>query len=254
MSAIPRADPAGTRLALLAAAVTVVLWTSTFVGVRSFGTSFSPGYLALGRLLIGAVVLTGVALSRGAVLPRGRVWWLIIGYGVLWFVGYNVALNAAERHLDAGNRRPRGQRRPDHRGRPGRALLVRGVPPLVGHRLRHRVRRCRRDHHRGAQHPADRSGGVAFCLAAAVLYAGGVVAQKMALATVRPLTATWLGCLVGAVVCLPYAGTLIGGARPGVPRWFSDRRGLHHLGSGWSRGQLPPRRGRDAAYYPVDRR
>lgn len=83
MSAIPQAGHAGTRLALLAAAVTVVLWASAFVGIRSVGTSFSPGSLALGRLLIGAVVLTGVALSRGAVLPRGRVWWLIMGYGVL---------------------------------------------------------------------------------------------------------------------------------------------------------------------------
>jgi drug/metabolite transporter (DMT)-like permease len=46
---------------------------------------------------------------------------------------------------------------------------------------------------------------VLLALAAAVLYAVGVVLQKQALRDVDPLTATWLGCVVGAVVCLPFA-------------------------------------------------
>jgi drug/metabolite transporter (DMT)-like permease len=51
--------------------------------------------------------------------------------------------------------------------------------------------------------------GVVLCLLAAVAYAGGVVAQKPALSTASPLQVTTFGCLVGAVVCLPFAGQLV---------------------------------------------
>ncbi|MBL0803964.1 EamA family transporter, partial [Streptomyces albidoflavus] len=37
-----------------AASVTVVLWASAFVSIRSAGEAYSPGALALGRLLAGA--------------------------------------------------------------------------------------------------------------------------------------------------------------------------------------------------------
>ena len=47
-----------------------------------------------------------------------------------------------------------------------------------------------------------------LCIGAAVLYALGVVLQKQALADVTPLTATWLGCLAGVVVCLPWTPAL----------------------------------------------
>ena len=67
--------------------------------------SFSPGSLTLGRLAIAAVVLGLVVLPqllKNGNLPRGREWWPILAYGVMWFGGYNVALNAAEHLLDAG--------------------------------------------------------------------------------------------------------------------------------------------------------
>jgi hypothetical protein len=57
---VPRPD----RRAMLAAAVTVVLWASAFVAIRSAGRDFSPGALALGRLLPGAAVLAVISLSR----------------------------------------------------------------------------------------------------------------------------------------------------------------------------------------------
>jgi drug/metabolite transporter (DMT)-like permease len=52
------------------------------------------------------------------------------------------------------------------------------------------------------------SWGALFCLAAAVCYAVGVVAQKPVLARVSPLQVTWLACTFGAVVCLPFAFSL----------------------------------------------
>jgi drug/metabolite transporter (DMT)-like permease len=36
-----------------------------------------------------------------------------------------------------------------------------------------------------------------------------VLLQKQALAGTQPLPATWLGCVAGAVVCLPFAPTLL---------------------------------------------
>ena len=93
------------RLGIAAVVVTVVLWASAFVGIRAVGPSFSPGSLTLGRLAIAAVVLGLVVLPqllKTSNLPRGREWWPILAYGVMWFGGYNVALNAAEHLLDAG--------------------------------------------------------------------------------------------------------------------------------------------------------
>ena len=51
--------------------------------------------------------------------------------------------------------------------------------------------------------------GVVLCLLAAIGYAGGVVAQKPALGHANPLQVTTFGCLVGAVLCLPFSGQLI---------------------------------------------
>jgi len=51
--------------------------------------------------------------------------------------------------------------------------------------------------------------GVVLCVLAAVCYAAGVVAQKPALGRATALQVTTFGCLVGAVVCLPFAGQLV---------------------------------------------
>jgi drug/metabolite transporter (DMT)-like permease len=51
--------------------------------------------------------------------------------------------------------------------------------------------------------------GVLLCLLAAVGYAFGVVAQKPALGRASALQVTTFGCLVGAVVCLPFTGQLV---------------------------------------------
>ena len=63
-SAPPAADRIDRR-ALAAASVTVVLWASAFVAIRSGGRYFDPGSLALGRLLAGSLVLGAVWLARG---------------------------------------------------------------------------------------------------------------------------------------------------------------------------------------------
>ncbi|MDP9491652.1 MAG: DMT family transporter, partial [Actinomycetota bacterium] len=51
--------------------------------------------------------------------------------------------------------------------------------------------------------------GAVLCVAAAALYAGGVVAQKPLLSRASALQVTWLACTIGLVVCLPFAPTLL---------------------------------------------
>ena len=72
------------------------------MAIRAWAHDFAPGSLALGRLLVGTVVLGLLLARRGWVRPTAREWALLAGCGVGWFGIYNVALNAAERHLDAG--------------------------------------------------------------------------------------------------------------------------------------------------------
>ena len=109
MTAAATTAEAARRVSLapaLAAGVTVLLWASAFVGIRSAGRSFSPGALSLGRLLVAALALTvlGVALgerlpSRAALRAAGPA---LLVCGLLWFGAYNLALNAGERRVDAG--------------------------------------------------------------------------------------------------------------------------------------------------------
>src|SRR5690348_2481731 len=88
--------------ALAAAGTTVVLWASAFVSIRSAGTAYSPGALALGRLLVAAVVLGAFCLARRESWPPRAAWPGIACSGVLWFGIYMVVLNWGEREVDAG--------------------------------------------------------------------------------------------------------------------------------------------------------
>lgn len=188
-----------------AAVVTVVLWSSAFVVIRAVGEVFSPGPMAFLRLLVGAVVLTGVAAVCRKRVPRGRSLALVIGYGVMWFALYTVLLNWAEQHLDAGTA----------------ALLVNFAPVIVAVLAglflgegfpRARVIGIVIAFTGVALIAAGGTGGgendrlgVLLGIATAVLYAAGVLLQKVALRTVDALTATWVGCVAGLIVTIPFA-------------------------------------------------
>src|ERR1035438_4427618 len=89
-------------LAIVAAGVTVVLWASAFVAIRSAGHDFAPGALALGRLVVGALALGIVCVVRRQGWPPRAAWPGILVSGVLWFGAYMVALNWGEHKVDAG--------------------------------------------------------------------------------------------------------------------------------------------------------
>ncbi len=198
--------------AVLAATVTIVLWASAFVVIRSSGAHLSPGPMALARVAVATLVLTpfvlrGSVRRAGPLLPRGRALVPVVGYGALWFAGYNVALNAAERHVDAGTA----------------ALLVNVAPVLIavggGLFLREGFSRplligCLVAFGGVALMATGSNGerdllGIVLALVAAVLYASSVIMQKVTLRSIDALRATWLGCLVGTIVTVPFAGDLV---------------------------------------------
>ncbi|MFD5630079.1 DMT family transporter [Streptomyces sp. NPDC127072] len=200
-----RTDPR----AAAAATVTVVLWASAFVSIRSAGSAYSPGALALGRLLAGVVTLGAICLVRRVGWPPRAAWRGIAVSGVLWFGVYMVALNWGEQQVDAGT-----------------AALVVNIGPiliallgsrLLGDPMPPRLLAGMAVSFAGAVAVGlSMSGnggssvlGVVLCLLAAVTYAAGVVAQKPVLGLASPLQATTFGCLIGAVACLPFAGQLV---------------------------------------------
>lgn len=127
------------------------------------------------------------------------------GYGLLWFAGYNITLNWAERHLDAGTA----------------ALLVNFAPILVaifaglflGEGFpRQLVVGIAVAFGGVALISLATAGdgnadviGVALGLVTALFYAASVLLQKVALRTVDPLTATWVACAAGMLATTPFA-------------------------------------------------
>ena len=197
------------RRAAAAASVTVVLWASAFVAIRSGGRYFDPGALALGRLAAGSVVLAVVWLARGEGLPPRAAWPGIACTGVLWFGVYMVALNWGEQHVDAGAAAMIVNIGPVmiallggwllHEGFPRRLLAGLAVSfagaVIVG-----------LSESRGGRAPLL---GVGMCLLAAVSYASAVVSQKPTLRHASALQVTTFGCFAGTVATLPFAGRLV---------------------------------------------
>jgi drug/metabolite transporter (DMT)-like permease len=194
-------------LALGAGLVTVTLWASAFVGIRSASHHLSPGALALGRLSIASLALGLIVLARRERLPSRRDLGTIALVGVFWFGLYNIALNEAERRVDAGTAAMLVNVGPIliailaglvlHEGFPRRLFAGCSVA-LAGVAL---IAVATSD-------GFSASWGALLCLVAAVFYAFGVVAQKPVLTRVSALQVTWLACTFGAVVCLPFASQL----------------------------------------------
>jgi drug/metabolite transporter (DMT)-like permease len=208
-AATPRPTAAPSPLALAAALFTVVLWASAFVGIRAAGEQLSAGPLSLARLLVGSAVLgLLVAVRRERLPPRADVPRLVL-CGLLWFAAYNVVLNAAEQRVDAGTAAMLVNVGPVLIAVLAGVLLREGFPRTLllgcGAAFAGAVVIGLATSGRGV----DAGWGAALCLAAAVAYAGGVVAQKPLLERTSALQVTFLACAVGAVACLPYAPALI---------------------------------------------
>ena len=205
----PTVSQAPTWLPMAAVGVTLLLWASAFVAIRHLADTFTPGSMSLGRLVVGALCLGVVAVSRGLVRPTGRQWVSLVTIGVLWFGIYNVALNWGEQHVDAGT-----------------AVMLIQVSPVLVALLAATFLHERFTLYLGLglalafggvgliATASDSAGGrsllgVVLCLVAAVVYSISLVLQKPLVARIPAVQVTWLACTIGAVVCLPFAGRLV---------------------------------------------
>ena len=182
-----------TPLVYVAIGVTILAWASAFIVIRGTGPYFSGGALALGRLAVGTVLLgIVVLLGRKWVAPNRREWLQIVGFGVLWFGAYNVALNTAEQSLDAGTTAMIVNIGPILIALGAGVFLREGIPKwlaigagvaflgvvLIGLGT-------------GASEIGD-GVGVILALVAAVTYAAGVLLQKPTLKRLPNAQVTWL--------------------------------------------------------------
>lgn len=201
-------------LLLGAVAFTFLAWASAFVVIRGVGPHLDGGPLALGRLLVGTAALAiAVLIARQWVWPTRREWVQLAVYGVAWFGAYNVALNTAEQSLDAGTAAMIVGIGPILIALGAGVFLGEGIPKwlaigaavafagvvLIG---------LGTSLAQGTSRPIDVIGAM-LALVAAVTYAIGVIAQKPVMRRIPAIQATFIGCAVGLVVCLPFTGVML---------------------------------------------
>lgn len=190
---------------LLAIIGTVLAWSSAFVVIRAVLPVFEPGELAFVRQLVAVPLLALWMIGQKWVRPTAREWLLISVFGLTWFSLYIVALNTAERTIDAGtasfivNIGPLlivvgaffflGEKLP-------RALIPGALIALVGVGLISWGTST-------SQH-VDIV-GVLWALVATVTYAIGVLTQKTALVRLSSNQVTFLGAAISLVPLLWWA-------------------------------------------------
>ena len=196
-------------------AFTLITWASAFVAIRHLGEAVPPGSLSLGRLLVavlalGVMVRVTVPAARRR-SPTRREWPLIALGGVSWIGIYNVALNEAERRIDAGT-----------------AALIIQIGPIIVALLatflfQERLTRwlliglgvgftgvviIGRASSEGGNGDLV---GVLLTALAAVTFAVGVITQKKLLGSgMTALEMTFWFYVVGTVACLPWSVELVG--------------------------------------------
>jgi drug/metabolite transporter (DMT)-like permease len=196
-------------------AFTLLAWASAFVAIRHLGEDVPPGSLSLGRLLVAVAALwlmvrVSVPAERRR-LPTKSEWPLIALGGVSWIGIYNVALNEAERRIDAGT-----------------AALIIQIGPIIVAFLatfffKERLTRwlviglavgftgvviIGRASSSGGNGDVV---GVLLTVLAAVTFAVGVITQKKLLGGgMTALEMTFWFYVVGTIACLPWSVELVG--------------------------------------------
>jgi drug/metabolite transporter (DMT)-like permease len=205
--------PRVVSLPLLAVATTLVFWASAFVAIRHLGDDFSAGAMTLGRQAVGAIALGLVALRYGMPRPTRAQWRSIVVIGVLWFAVYHLALNQGEQWVDAGTASMVLQAAPVMvavlaaiflNERFTLPLVVGLTVAFVGIALIGFAGPG--DHGESGQHVLL---GVLLCLVSAASYSVSLILQKPLLGELSALHVTWLACVVGAAVCLPFGPQLV---------------------------------------------
>jgi drug/metabolite transporter (DMT)-like permease len=196
-----------------ALALTIVLWASAFPAIREALRSFTAGELCALRLALASVVLLAVAPLIGLRAPARRDLPRMAIAGLIGMAAYQLLLSAGERTITAGTA----------------SILVNTAPVFVallairflGERLTTRAWFGVSLGFAGAFVIAVGSGtsasvsaGALLVLGAAIAQASFFVIQKPLLRRYTPFEVTTYAIIVGAVMLLPFAGS--------VPRAVAD--------------------------------
>ena len=218
------------RLALAAGLTTVVFWASAFVGIRAAAVDLTPGALALGRLLVAALALGIMVAVARPPWPSRRDLVPIVAIGGLWFGIYFLALNAAEREVDAGTAAMLVNVAPILIAVLSGLFLGEGFPPrlLIGCVIAFLGVVVISLATSGQQPGGATLLGIGLCFVSATVCSLAVTIQKPLLRRVNGLMLTWLACSVGVLVSLPFLPELVDGvahAQP-VTLWWVGYLGI----------------------------
>jgi len=194
--------------AFAAGLFTVTLWGSAFVGIRAAGASFSPGSLALARLVVSCVILGVVAARRRDPLPARRDLAQIALYGVLWLALYSTTLNAAERIVDAGTAALLVNTGPIVVAILAGVFLREGFPRRLFAGIAIAFAGCALIGFATTRTRSDAWLGILLLAIAVLAYSTAIVVQKPVLARVPSLQVTFLGVIAATIACLPFAPSL----------------------------------------------
>jgi len=208
-------------LVLAAIVFTLLAWGSAFIVIRGVAPEIGGGALALGRLVVGTLALGVLMLiARRWLRPTGREWALLVLYGVAWFGAYNVTLNLAEHTLDAGTTAMIVNIGPILIALGAGVFLGEGVPRwlLIGAGVSFSgvvlIGLGMSVFNGGGEVDVA---GVLWALASAITYATGVLAQKPIVRRLPSVQVTFIGCVIGMLACVPFAGQLVGEAAQASP-------------------------------------
>ncbi|OLT47687.1 hypothetical protein BJF85_14920 [Saccharomonospora sp. CUA-673] len=194
----------------VAALAVMLLWASSFVIIRGVGVHFSPGAMALLRLVVATAALAIGALVLRPRMPRTRAGWgWTLLWGVAWFGVYTVVLNLATHHVDAGTAAMLVNLAPLIVALSSGLLLGEGLPARLFVGIAVSMAGI------AVITLATTTGhltpfGVVLSLIAALLYAGSVLLQKWRLTGGDAYAVTFVGIAGATVACVPFTGELLG--------------------------------------------
>jgi len=191
--------PTNARLSA-AITVTVLLWGSAFVGIRSALPALGFANLAAGRLVLAALTFAVLARRLGVTRPAPAQLPLLATLGATGYAGYQLLLSAGERTVPAGTSALIFSFAPLLALVLARAVLGERVPRRTWIGLAIAISGIALSEGATAAAPV----GGALVLAGVILYAFWIVLQKRALRALSPVTVTAWATWFGALFALPF--------------------------------------------------
>lgn len=88
--------------ALLYASIAMITWSSAYAAISYGLSAFTPGEIALARLLLGLLCFLVWLRVRGIKLPPPAAWPPLLALGVIGLALYHLSLNDAETKISSG--------------------------------------------------------------------------------------------------------------------------------------------------------